>query len=308
MKCVVTGGHGFIGGHIVTDLFARGHQVIVYDISNTPLVDIPASYQFVHGDIRNIANVQSVMENADVVFHLSGILGTCELFDDPLEAVQINVLGALNVILSAKSLPRRPKLFFPSKPIEWNNIYSLTSQAIEKLAFSYRDNFGMDIRMLRLRNVYGPGQKLAPVRKCVPQFVIQALTEEYLEVYGDGTQHVELQYIQDVTKRIIDRVFYTEESDIIPEVGMGATMSVTELALRIIEMTGSQARIKYLPKRIGEGLTYPMSCKAKDESNYVTPTEIYIGLRETINWYKIFLNRARHTIDTRHGDAQCVSA
>ena len=288
MKCVVTGGNGFIGTHVVTELTARGFDVVAYDIASGELHNKPATVKFIQDDVRNIDRLHAALEDANLVFHLSGILGTDELFDSPREAIDINIHGALNVLLASSNTATEKRIFLPTKPNEWNNVYSVTSQAVEKLGHAYRESMGLDIRVLRLWDVYGPRQKLFPVRKAVPLFIFRALENRPIEIFEDGMQVVELLYVQDVAKSIVDYVVYDGAVSETYELRADTRMTVEALARRIITMTGSKSEVAYLPMRRGESSTIQFS-RACDVQNILGEsrlTRFDDGMQRTIEWYR----------------------
>lgn len=287
MKCLVTGGSGFIGKAVVTTLSRQGHDVEVYDRKVHNVSAIFSNTVCHHGDIRDQKLLERVLAGVDVVFHLSGLLGTSELFDDPTTAIDVNIKGALNVLLAAKANNIR-KVFLPTKPNDWNNIYSVTSQAVEKIGHSYRQYMDMDVRVLRILNVYGPGQSLYPIRKAVPLFILQAIHGLPVEIYGNGDQVVEPLYITDVANSIVD---YTLSDTIITathELRSADTITIRALAERIIFLSESDSKLTFQPSRRGEGDSRNLA-HAPDITETINTsanTSLDAGLKKTIDWYR----------------------
>lgn len=288
MKCVVTGGKGFLGTHVVAELVRRGFDVVIYDIAPGESLNKSVRVKFIQDDIRNMDRLRVVLENADAVFHLSGVLGTEELFDSPREAIDINIHGALNILLASSNTETKKRIFFPTKPNEWNNVYSVTSQAVEKLGHAYRESMGLDIRVLRFWSVYGPRQKLFPVRKAVALFIFCALENKPIEIFGDGTQVVELIYVQDVAKSIVDYVDYDGSISETHELSSGIRMTVEALAQQLIAMIGSKSEVTFLPMRRGEASNIQFA-RARDVRQILGESKITSfndGMRKTIEWYR----------------------
>jgi len=287
MKSVVTGGMGFIGRHVASELVKRGHDVLVYDIEPDKSVDVPIKATRVRADIRDLPRLVRALAGVDLVFHVSGVLGTSELFDDPATAIDINIKGALNVLLAAKEAGVK-RIFFPTKPNEWNNIYSVTAQAVEKLGHSYREHMDLDVRMLRIWNAYGPHQKLFPARKAVPLFVAQALQNKPVEIFGDGTQPVELLYVDDVARTIVDYLLFDGTVTETHEIRAPQSITIRELAQTVIRMTDSKSQVLQRPMRRGEGSSGQFA-RARDVGHLLcesTLTPPNAGLRSTIGWYR----------------------
>jgi len=287
-KAVVTGGNGFIGRHVVYELLSRGFEVVTYDVTSEDKIIGAPQLQCFHGDIRDIERLNLSLSDASFVFHLAGILGTDELFETPREAIDINIGGALNVLLASIDSKPPPRIFLPTKRNEWNNIYSVTAQSVAKLGHAYRENAGLDVRVLSLPNVYGPHQKLFPVRKAVPLFIVQALRNRPLEIFGDGTQPVELVFVEDAAKSIVDYTLCEGPVLATFKLETKKMMSVDELARLIITMTDSCSRIVHLAKRRGESGGVSVS-DCQDVQELIGPQcqrSIDDGLRTTIDWYK----------------------
>jgi UDP-glucose 4-epimerase len=293
--CIVTGGNGFIGRHVVSELLGRGLDVVIYDSVCGGLTEA----RTVRDDIRNYQRLAQCLSDADYVFHLSGVLGTSELFDEPRKAIEINILGALNVLEA--SLKRKAiRIFFPTKQNAWNNIYSLTAQAVEKLGHSYHDNFGIDVRILRLPNIYGPRQKISPVRKAIPLFITQALTNRPIEIFGDGNQPVELAYVEDAAKLIVDYMMIGIQPPGTCELISDVRLTVNELADLIIDITASDSEKIYCSPRRGETGNTEIA-RARDVRELLVSsqqTPLVAAMVETINWYKGLIERdARYARD-----------
>lgn len=287
MNCLVTGGNGFIGRHVVNELLKRGFKVAVYDIDPNDEYDGSFSINYICDDILNLPKLREACMSADMIFHLSGLLGTAELFQSPREAIETNVIGALNVITAINDSRKRARVFFPAKPNHWNNIYSVTAQAVEKLGHAYREKLRFDIRILRLFNVYGPKQALFPIRKAVPYFVFAALENRPLSVFSPGKQLVELLYVEDIAKAIVDYMMMDNLVTETFELG-GYQISVEALAHKIISAANSKSDLAYLPIRRGES-PQALSERMRDLRQFIGErkmTSLDRGLETTIEWYR----------------------
>jgi dTDP-4-amino-4,6-dideoxygalactose transaminase/nucleoside-diphosphate-sugar epimerase len=238
MKAAVIGGSGFIGSEIVSILRAQGHDVIVADrIGNNTYCDITKmeTLQFLDG--------------VDEVYNLAGVLGTAELETQIYEAVKVNVLGATNVFEACNKYGVK-RLFYPSKPNVWRNVYTITKEASEELAKKYNENFPTRICSLRLFNVFGPRQKLTPVRKMIPIFAAQAILGLPIQIWGDGQQTVDLIYSKDIAKIIVD--FSSLGTTEFLDLGRGIALTVLEVANLVNDYYGNKSGVSHLPMRPGE--------------------------------------------------------
>ena len=238
MKVAVIGGSGFIGSEIASILTLQGHDVIIADRLGSG----------VYCDVTEIDTLQ-FLEGVDEVYNLAGVLGTTELETQIYEAVRVNILGATNVFETCNKYKVK-RLFYPSKPNVWRNVYTITKESSEELAKKYNENYFTRICSLRLFNVFGPHQKLIPVRKMIPIFASQAILGLPIEVWGDGHQTVDLIYSKDIAKIIVDftRLGISEFLDL----GRGVALTVLEIAQIVNDYYGNKSGVKHLPMRAGE--------------------------------------------------------
>jgi len=284
MKALVTGATGFIGKHLVQELTKKGYEVIAFDKKRGNL-----RTKFVQGDIVSF-NFDEVLEDVDVVFHLAGLLGTTELFHRIIEAEKVNVLGTLNLL---ESMRRKDveKIVFTSKPNVWKyNVYTITKENCERYLEMYREIYGFKVVITRPFNVYGPGESLKEYRKAIPYFIVAALRNEPIEIFGDGEQTMDAIYVSDAVKALT--ICAEKMPREIVEIGSSKPIKVKDLARKIIQMTGSRSKIIYKPMRKGE--TNPRYICANGNMKRLLGFELKInleeGLKTTIKWYKQHIN------------------
>lgn len=275
-RALVTGGEGFIGGHVVQGLRRKRYTVSTYDLVNGQ-------------DIRNPQAVAEAVERHDIIFHLAGVLGTHELNRQVRLAVDINITGTVNVLEAAERYKRRVVLV--AKPNPWLNVYSTTKGASENLGRIYaKPEIGnTDVRIGRFFSVYGPKQKKEGVQKAVPTFIMKALQNEPLPVFGSGEQTADHIFVTDATQAFILLGQIDGLQGQTVEIGTGKAPTVNFLAEKIIELTGSSSTIAHLPMRTGEPENSHVQA---NPSSMITllqfkpQVSLEDGLRETINWYK----------------------
>ena len=292
-KSLITGGSGFLGRALHRNLIANGYEVYTFDTGI-------GKENHIHGSILNLEEIKSAVSGIDVVFHLAGLLGTTELLDKNIDAVDVNIKGTVNV-LEACHHEGVSTVFYPTKPNVWLNTYSITKKAAEDFAKLYSEFRGLDVRILRWFNAYGPGQKAFPIRKAVPVMINQALANRDIEIWGNGKQKVHLIYSEDLAR---NSVLYTLKENVdsdVRDTGNTIEMSVNELALLIIKLTKSSSSIKHLPMRLGEvpiehfpSLPGPNAADILDFTDSTTPIEK--GMLATIEYYSQLPSQSRKKI------------
>jgi UDP-glucose 4-epimerase len=292
MRVLVTGGNGFIGGHVLDRLIEQGHEPAVFDRYGRPhRSDVP----LIMGDIRRRDTIRAAIEEVDGVINLAGILGTSETIDQPSLTVHSNILGALHVFEACRDFHKRAVHITVGN--HWmNNPYSITKSAAERFALTYNREFGAQIAVVRGLNAYGPRQKPWPVRKIMPNLAIPALSGGEILIYGDGEQLMDMIFVRDLADVLIraltvDHRCYSS----IFEAGMGAeyTPTINQLAQLVVRQSGSGCRITHVPMRAGE----PERSKVIGNPQTLQPLGLSAaslmsldeGVKETLKWYRAHL-------------------
>jgi UDP-glucose 4-epimerase len=187
--------------------------------------------------------------NCDAVIHLAGVLGTSELFQDPYRAVDVNIKGTLQVLQACQALSGARYVGI-TMPQVWDNVYQATKLCSAKLASAWHRHFDIPVSHVRAFNAFGEGQKVYGVQKIIPTFATMAWAGEPLPVWGDGEQLVDLVYVKDVARMLVDAMQF--EDDRTFDAGTGQPITVNEVARLIQEMTGHFVGIDHLPMRSGE--------------------------------------------------------
>lgn len=234
MRIAVTGSSGFIGTQVVQQLKAMQHET--QEVDHTQGIDIldPDLLYF--------------LEGCDGVIHLAGVLGTSELFDNAERAIDVNVKGTLRVLQACQELGMR--YVGITMPKVWDNVYQATKQCSRALASAWHRHMGVPVSHVRAFNAFGPGQKLGMPYKIIPTFCARAYLDQPIPIWGDGTQHVDLVYVGDVAKMLVDALQFGDDE--VFDAGTGQAMTVNEVAYRVLSLTGSKAGVEYLPMRKGE--------------------------------------------------------
>ncbi|MFB0562626.1 MAG: NAD-dependent epimerase/dehydratase family protein [Candidatus Lokiarchaeia archaeon] len=296
MKALVTGATGFIGKHLVRELTRRGNEVVGFDKKQGTIAT-----EFVQGDIVSF-NFDEILDDVDVVFHLAGLLGTTELFHRIIEAEKVNVLGTLNLL---ESMRRNgvEKIVFTSKPNVWKyNVYTITKENCERYLEMYREIYGFKPVITRPFNVYGPEEYLIEYRKAVPYFIVTALRNEPIEVFGDGEQTMDVIYVDDAAKALIKCAEKVPKETV--EIGTSEPIKVKDLAEKIVKLTNSESEITYKPMRKGETNPKYICAKGNMEQliGFKPITNLEEGMSITIKWYKEHLDEFKEIYKFKEED------
>jgi UDP-glucose 4-epimerase len=284
---LVTGGAGFIGSYVVEELIEHGFKV---DVLDTRGRHVPGAVT-VLGDVRDAVSTNEAVSRCDGVIHLAGVLGTAEMVANPHPAIEANIHGAVNVF-DASVAHGVPVVNIAVGNYWMDNPYSISKDTADRFARVFNTYRGGAITSVRTFDAYGPRQTPAApfgpsrVRKVVPSFICRALTDQPIEVYGDGSQTIDLIYATDIAKILVAALVVTERDgpqDGI-EAGSGVPITVLEIAEAVIEAIG-KGSIVHLPMRPGE----QPGARIVAQKPLVGGVPLWDGLPPTIDYYEDLL-------------------
>ena len=272
MRYLITGGAGFIGSHLADALTTRGDEVVVLDDLSTGRVEnvqhlIESGHmEFIEGSVLDRDLLRETMANVDYVMHLASAVGVQLIVERPLDSLQRNIRGNDLVISTAAEL-RRPLLFTSTSEVYGKNsegalheesdrvlgspfksrwAYSTAKAFGEALAHSYHREQHARMSVVRLFNTVGPRQTGA-YGMVLPRFVQQAMRNEDLTVFGNGTQSRCFAHVLDTVHAIVLVADTELSSGKVFNVGNPVEVAIVELAGRVIERLGSKSRITLVP-------------------------------------------------------------
>lgn len=303
-KVVVTGGAGFIGSHIVDAWLKRGAEVHIIDNLRTGKRENVALFPqavFHEVSITDRKKVFEILRGVDYVHHLAALISVPESILNPLECVEINVNGLINILDAAKERgvkkvvhsssaavygdnPASPKTV-EMKP-EPKSPYGITKLDGEYYLKHYNEQFSLGTASLRYFNVFGPRQDPASqYAAAIPIFVSRALKNEKIIIYGDGEQTRDFIYVDDVVQANI-LAAENEKAVGVYNVASGSAISINELVKLIIEMTDSKSKIEYHEPRSGDIKHSLASIElTKSELNFSPSKNLSDGLKETVKYF-----------------------
>lgn len=305
MKIVITGGAGFIGSHLAEFWSQMGNEVVVLDNLRsgfTENIENINNVELVNASITDRKQVFNVLEGADYVFNLAAMISVPESIEKPEECVNINVLGLLNVLDAAKKhkvkkvvhsssaavygddpvLPK--KVDMRPKPL---SPYGITKLDGEYYLQMYKDQYNLNTTSLRYFNVFGPRQDpKSQYAAAVPIFIYKALKNDTITIYGDGEQTRDFIFVKDVVKA---NVLAAKKENIsgVFNVANEQTISIKQLANKIIELTNSRSRIVFEAERPGDiKHSYASIKETREVFGFEPQHNIDSALIETINFFK----------------------
>lgn len=284
MNIAISGSNGFIASHLTEVLQEMGHKVTGLErhTGNTlEGIERPKPDVEYLGDIRDKEIAYKAISKCDGVINLAGILGTQETVNNPYPSVEVNIIGALNVLEACREYKLPMVQIAVGNHFE-NNSYSITKTTAERFCLMYSNEHGVKANVVRAFNAFGERQSWHPVRKMMPFFITQALKNKDIEVYGDGEQVMDFVYVKDVARVLIEALTNNETAQIY-EAGSGLSVTVKRWAERVIELSGSKSQIKHLPMRPGET---PGSIVLSKNPYPIEYSDLDEKLEQTINWYR----------------------
>lgn len=237
MKVVVTGGSGFIGAATGRKLEEAGHEWFAFD-------------RYTDADILNLDDLK-LFKGMDHVIHLAGMLGTEELFDAAHEAIEVNMIGTLNVLQACEEYALGyTGISMPDS--DWKNVYQATKLGAMRLASAWHDNKGVPVSHVRAFNAYGPGQKHGEghPRKIIPTFATEAYAKRPIPIWGNGLQSVDLVHVDDVAEMLVRAMRFGDDQTF--DAGTGEESTVRRVAWMVNMITGNDRGYELHPMRLGE--------------------------------------------------------
>jgi len=310
LRVLITGGAGFLGSHLCDRFLAEGHNVIAVDnliTGNTANIEHLAgnpNFLFIKHDVTNYIYIEGRL---DAVLHFASPASPIDYLELPIQTLKVGALGSHKALGLAKAKGARfllastseaygDPLVHPQKEDYWGNVnpigprgvYDEAKRFAEALTMAYHRYHGVDTRIVRIFNTYGPRMRLGDGR-VVPNFIAQALTGKALTVYGDGSQTRSFCYVSD----LVEGIYRLLQSDEIEPVNIGNPheMTILEFARKIVELTDTASKIHFVqpedertqddPKQ-----RQPDIGKAKRILNWEPVVSLDEGMQKTIEFFK----------------------
>ena len=265
MRCLVTGGAGFLGSHLCERLLNDGHEVICLDnyftgrMANVAHLRDNRCFELIRHDVT-----EPILLEVDRIFNLACPASPIHYQFNPVKTIKTSVMGAINMLGMAKRVKARilqastsevygDPAVHPQTEDYWGNVnpigirscYDEGKRVAETLFMDYHRQNNVDIRIVRIFNTYGP-RMLPNDGRVVSNFIVQALKGEDLTIYGDGSQTRSFCYVNDLIEGFVRMM---DQDKIIGPVNIGnpGEFTMLELAKEVLDLTGSKSKIVYKP-------------------------------------------------------------
>jgi nucleoside-diphosphate-sugar epimerase len=305
--CLVTGGAGFIGSHLVEELVRRGFRVRVLDNFSSGkrenLARVRGEIDLVEDDIRSLETCRAAVDGARYVFHLAALASVPLSIEDPLSNDAVNVGGTLNLLWAAKDAGVKKMVFASSTSVYGDHPghpkreemaglplspYALSKWVGENYGWVFSSVYGLPTVSLRYFNVYGPRQDpRSQYAAAVPIFIEKMLAGERPVIFGDGEQTRDFVYVDDiVAANILAAEAPTGEGEVF-NIASAESLSINALVGMINDILGTGLRPEYGPPRPGD-IRHSAAdiTKAQNVLNYRPRFDFRRGLERTIAWHR----------------------
>jgi len=305
-RYLITGGAGFIGSHLCESFLNQGHEVLCMDNYSTgaknniaPFLKNPR-FRFID---HNVSRYIEVQEPVDFVLHFASPASPVDYLELPIPTLKVGALGTHNTLGLAKSKnaiyllastsevygdplvrPQNEEYWGNVNPIGPRGVYDEAKRFAEAMTMAYHRYHGLNSRIVRVFNTYGPRMRLRDGR-VVPNFIMQALKSEPLTVYGEGQQTRSFQYVDDLIAGL--NLLLEADHHLPVNIGNPHEMTVLEFAKKIIELTESKSTIVYKPLPEDDPqVRQPDISKAKRILGWEPKIVLEEGLLKTIDYFR----------------------
>lgn len=270
MRCLVTGGAGFIGTALANRLVMEGHHVrVIDDLSTGDPGRLHQDVVFTRGDVRDRPKLWTLLQKIDCVFHLAARVSVPESVLYPREYNDVNVGGTValteairdagvqRIVLASSATVYGPQPAQPVSEVAWPHPqvpYAVSKLAAEHYVFALGGLYGITTVALRIFNAYGPGQRVPPVHApVIPHFVRSLLSGASIVIHGDGRQTRDFVYIDDVVDALVAAADADSVDQTVINVGSGEETSLDDLVVALASLTERRPEVIH-NQQLGGGL------------------------------------------------------
>lgn len=304
MNILITGGAGFVCSHLAEKLFQEGHNLYLLDnlltgnLKNIENLISESNVKFINHDVQNFIKID---DEVDYIFHFASAASPIAYQENPINTLKAGSLGTINTLglarkkkseyfLASTSEVYGDPLISPQSENYWGNVnpngersmYDEAKRFAEAATATYSRTYGIKTKIVRIFNTYGPRMQLNDGR-VVTNFIVQALKNQDITVYGDGSQTRSFSYVEDTVNGIIS-MMKSKHYEVF-NIGNPTEITINQLANYIIQLTNSNSKLinKNLPMDDPKQRKPDIS-KAKELLNWEPKIKLEEGLIKTINW------------------------
>ena len=323
MKALITGGAGFIGSHLAEKLLRQGHQVTVIDdlstgrLSNLSQIAEHPDFTMVQDNVCNSTTMHLLIERCDVLFHLAAAVGVQLIVERPVPTIATNIHGAEVVLEIANKFAKKvliassSEVYGKSEAVPFREdddtvlgstrfsrwSYACSKAIDEFLALAYHEQYGLPVIVTRFFNTVGPRQR-GRYGMVIPRFVQWALRNEPIKIYGTGQQSRCFAHVADVVEGVVDLMNCPTAPGRVYNLGSTEEITITDLADRIIELTGSKSEKQFVSYEQVYGRSFddmmrrvPCLDRIQETIGYQPRAALQQTLEAVIAYEKSHLNR-----------------
>ncbi len=304
-RTLVTGGAGFLGSHLCEYLLKKGHEVIAMDnlltgtITNIEHLQCE-QFKFIKHDVTEYIYVGGPI---DYILHFASPASPMDYLQLPIQTLKVGALGTHKALGLAKEKkatfllastsevygdplvhPQNEEYWGHVNPVGPRGVYDEAKRFAEALTMAYHRTHGVDTKIVRIFNTYGPRMRPNDGR-AIPTFIPQALRGEPITVFGDGSQTRSFCFVDDLVEGIY-RLLMSDVHDPV-NIGNPTEMTIKELAEEVVRLTGSRSEIIYKPLPVDDPkIRQPDITRAKKLLGWEPKVSLQDGLKKTIDWFR----------------------
>ena len=305
-RVLITGGAGFLGSHLCDRFVAEGCEVfcmdnlITGDLRNVEHLMGEPRFQFLHQDVSEFIHVPG---DLDFILHFASPASPIDYLEYPIQTLKVGSLGTHKALGLARAKrarlllastsevygdpqvhPQREEYWGNVNPVGPRGVYDEAKRFAEAMTMAYHRFHGLETRIVRIFNTYGPRMRLNDGR-ALPAFMGQALRGEALTVFGDGSQTRSFCYVDDLIDGI-HRLLHSDEQ--LPvNIGNPHEMTILEFAKTVVELTGTRSKIEFKPLPTDDPkVRQPDITKAREVLGWEPEVELHDGLQRTLEYFK----------------------
>lgn len=267
-RCLVLGGCGFIGSHIVDALVAGGNEVAVFDKENVDSANIRhhgEKVSLILGDFTNASDLEHALIGVDALFHFVGTTMPKTSTENPVYDAESNIVATIRLLEAARAAGVRKVVFassggtvygiperlpiseeHPTRPV---CAYGVSKLAVEKYLHLYHYLHGLDYTVLRIANAYGERQRLHGAQGLIPAFVQKIMGGEPIEIFGDGSVVRDYVHSEDIARACLLALSESGDAPRVINIGSGVGTSILDMVEIFRKASGREVVVKHLPSR-----------------------------------------------------------